>query len=168
VVVTGAAGAGKSTVGAAVAARLGCPFLDADDVHPEANVAKMASGTPLAETDRCGWLAVLAAWIDQREQVGQPAVLACSALRRSHRDRLRRGNVSVLFVHLAVDEATLRERMERRRDHFMPPSLLGNQLAILEPLDPDEPGFAVEAGAAPEQVADAILRGLRVMQDRRA
>jgi gluconokinase len=156
VVVTGPAGAGKSAVGAALAERLGVPFVDADDFHPADNVAKMRAGIPLDEDDRRGWLEALA----RRLREGDGAVLACSALRRSHRDTLRAGRDPVVFVQLRADPEVLRARIEGRPDHFMPASLLADQLATLEPLDPDEPGLVVDAALPLDAVVDRVLARL--------
>lgn len=139
VVVMGVSGSGKTTVGTRLAAARGWPFLDADDLHPPANVDAMRSGRPLTEAQRDPWLAAVAAWIGDRERAGEDAVVACSALRRAHRDRLRAGHPSVRFLHLDVPAAELRARLARRAGHFMPASLLDSQLAALEPLEPDEP-----------------------------
>jgi gluconokinase len=156
VVVGGVAGVGKSAVAQAVAARLGVAFADADDFHPAANVAKMRAGIPLDEADRRGWLADLARWLGERDA----AVLACSALRRSHRDALRGGGAPLVFVQLRAEPDVLTARIEARCGHFMPASLLADQLATLEPLAPDEAGFVVDAGPPLEQVVDRVVAGL--------
>ncbi|MGQ0629662.1 MAG: gluconokinase, GntK/IdnK-type [Sporichthyaceae bacterium] len=158
VVVCGVSGVGKSKIGAPVAADLGWTFADADDFHNAANRAKMASGTPLSESDRAGWLAALAEWIGAAEQAGRSSVLACSALRRAHRDVLRRGHPSVRFVHLRVPEPILRRRLADRRNHFMPASQLDDQLATWEPLDAEEPGFVLDAAAPVDDVVERLLQ----------
>lgn len=160
IVVMGVAGAGKSTVAAALAARLGCEAADADDFHPPANVAKMAAGVPLEDADRWPWLAAIAAWIRARDEGGRTAVVTCSALKRSYRDLLRAASPRAVFVHLTGAAALLAERIGSRRGHFMPPGLLASQLATLEPLGADEPGFAVDVSPAPDALADAILTHL--------
>lgn len=136
-VVMGTSGSGKSHFGAALAAALGARFLDADDLHPEANLRKMAAGTPLDDSDRLPWLDAVAAWIAARQASGESCVVACSALRRGYRDRLRAGTRGLGFVHLAVPPDELARRMRQRR-HFMPPALLDSQLATLEPPAADE------------------------------
>ncbi|MCP1372762.1 gluconokinase [Dyella lutea] len=136
-VVMGVSGSGKSHVGAALAAALGAQFLDADDLHPEANLHKMAAGTPLDDCDRMPWLDAVAAWIGAGRARGEAGVVACSALRRRYRDRLRAAAPDLGFVHLAVPRDELARRMRERR-HFMPPSLLDSQLATLEPPAADE------------------------------
>ena len=138
VVVMGVTGCGKSTVGAALAGRLGWRFLDADDFHPPANVAKMAAGTPLTDEDRWPWLDRLASELRTIEASGGSAVLACSALREAYRARIAVAG-DVRFVHLAGDEATIASRLARRRHRYMPASLLSSQFATLE-----RPANAVE------------------------
>lgn len=165
VVVMGVAAAGKSTVGRALAERLGVAFIDADDLHSDANRAKMSAGVPLDDDDRAPWLdavgAVLAARGPADADGGGPAasvVVACSALRRPYRDRLRAHAPATRFVHLDAAPEVLRSRAEARTGHFMPPELLASQLATLEPLAADEPGCRVDVGApVDEVVADAIV-----------
>ena len=153
VVVMGVSGSGKSTVGALLAARLGCEFLDADAFHPPENVARMAAGTPLTDEDRAPWLARLNAELRQRES----AVLACSALKESYRRRLAQG-VACRFVHLRGPIGLIRERMQSRKHRYMPASLLESQFATLEP-----PADAIEVDIAepPERCAEAIASALR-------
>ena len=160
VVVSGVAGSGKTTVGRALAERLGVPFADADDLHPPANVAKMAGGTPLDDTDRGPWLDAVAEWIKAAAHDGSGGVIACSALKRSHRDRLRRGDRSVWFVQLVAEPSVLARRMNQRRDHFMPPGLLRSQLADLQPLAPDEPGVTVDAALSPGRIIGVVMTAL--------
>ena len=155
-VLMGVAGSGKSTVMALLAELLVWPAAEGDTFHSPENVAKMAAGTPLTDDDRWPWLASLAAWIGERELAGEDALMTCSALKRTYRDLLRDGHPSVRFVHLELDPAELGRRLERRRGHYMPPSMLAGQLATLEPLAPDEPGLTVSAVGGADQVAAAI------------
>jgi gluconokinase len=159
-VVMGVAGAGKTTVMAALAARLRWPTGEADEFMPEQNVEKMRSGIPLTDDDRRPWLARIRAWIADRERASENAIVTCSALRRAYRDYLRDGHPSVWFAHLVVPPADLHERLVRRTGHYMPASLLGSQLATLEPLEPDEPGAAIDANGPTDVVVDAILTAL--------
>ena len=154
-VVMGVAGSGKTTLARALAAGLGWAYDEGDALHPAENVAKMRSGTPLDDEDRWPWLRRVAAVVGAHEDAGQDAVVACSALKRSYRDLLREGHPSVRFVHVAVDGTELERRLGRRSGHFMPASLLGSQLAALEPLQPDEPGLVVD-GTQP--VADLVAQ----------
>jgi gluconokinase len=155
-VVMGVSGVGKSTVMARLADRLGWPSMEGDALHPPANVAKMAAGHPLTDDDRWPWLRAVAAWIGAREASQEHGVITCSALTRRYRDVLRAGHPSVRFVHLVVDAAVLHERVTRRRDHYMPASLLDSQLAALEPLAADEPGCTVSSELPPEAVVEAV------------
>ena len=160
VVVMGVSGSGKTTVAVDLARRLGWEFAEGDDHHPPANVEKMRSGAPLDDADREPWLRGLAAWIAGRERAGTSCVLTCSALKRRYRNLLREGNDAVWFVHVDVPEAVLVDRLARRTGHYMPASLLGSQLAALEPLAGDEPGLTVPGTGEPGEVVDAIVAAL--------
>ncbi|HTQ01327.1 MAG TPA: gluconokinase [Casimicrobiaceae bacterium] len=131
VVLMGVCGCGKTTVGKALAADLGCRFLDADDFHPPANVAKMASGEPLTDDDRWPWLDRIATELRQILARGEHAVLACSALKETYRARLKRAG-DVRIVYLKGDYATIEARLALRRHEYMPASLLPSQFAALE------------------------------------
>ncbi|SDS89778.1 gluconokinase [Microlunatus soli] len=156
-VVMGVAGSGKTTVAELLAEQLGWQEAEADDFHPEANVAKMHDGIPLTDEDRAPWLEILREWIDT--QPGS-VVLTCSALKRSYRDVLRSAKADVKFLHLDGDPELIRERMSGRRGHFMPLSLLDSQLATLEPLQPGEPGVVLDVDQAPEEIVAAAVREL--------
>ena len=154
VVVMGVSGAGKTTVGRALAAAVGWPFVEADELHPPANVAKMARGEPLDDADRAPWLAAVAARMRELED----GVVACSALREQYR-RVLRVRDDVRFVLLDVPREVLEERMARRRGHFMPPSLLPSQLATLErPTD----ALIVDGTEPVEAQVAAIRAALRI------
>ena len=140
-VVMGVSGSGKTTVGTALAAELGVPFVDADDLHPAENVARMAAGVPLTDDDRWPWLALVGERLAGADATG--LVVACSALKRSYRDAIRQKAPEVRFVFLDAGRALLESRVRDRPGHFMPASLLDSQLAALEPLAPDEPGVTV-------------------------
>ena len=129
----GVSGSGKTSIGAALAERLGWPFLDGDDFHPPENVAKMKSGTPLTDDDRWPWLDRLNAELRTREARGENAVLACSALKQAYRDRLSSGlaNWRLVFLHGSFE--LLRRRAEERKHRYMPASLLQSQFDTLEP-----------------------------------
>lgn len=150
----GVSGAGKTTVGRALARALGWSFSDADDFHSPANVAKMRRGEALTDADRAGWLAALRVLIDDLGARGEDAVLACSALRDAYRRELAGGPTAVRFVWLRVEPAALRRRLESRHGHYMPASLLGSQLATLEaPAD-----AIVVDGARPPDAIVATIR----------
>ncbi|WP_238702600.1 gluconokinase [Microbacterium caowuchunii] len=156
IVLMGPSGAGKSVIGRSLADRLGLPFTDADDLHPEENLAKMRAGTPLEDADRMPWLDRVAEVLHGSPQGG---VVACSALALRYRRRLAAGVSGLVFVHLDVPAEELEKRM-RERAHFMPPSLLASQLRTLEPLGPDENGFRVRNTGAIEDVLDRIVASL--------
>jgi len=156
-VVMGTAGAGKTLVGRQLAAALGTPFIEGDDFHPAANIAKMASGTPLTDDDRRGWLQSLADELRAARAAGSGAVLSCSALRRRYRDVLRSGDGTVRFVFLAVTPTLLHDRVAARAGHFMPVSLIESQLATLEPPDADEDAWTMDADGTPDSIVAAIL-----------
>jgi len=160
IVLMGVSGAGKSTIGAALAERIGCPYRDADSFHPAANVAKMSAGTPLTDADRWPWLDAIAAWIEERRRAGSPGVVSCSALRRAYRDRLIGAHHDVRLVYLRGSKALIGARLAERRGHFMPTSLLDSQFAALEEPGSDEAPVTVDIAREPEGVVDAIVAGL--------
>ena len=159
VVVGGVSGSGKSTVGAELAARLGVPFVDADSLHPEANVLKMASGTPLTDDDRAPWLVRIGEVIAEHRDTG--IVMACSALRRSYRDTIRAVAPGVSFITLSGSRELLAARIASRHDHFMPASLLESQLAAFEPLEADEAGADIDIAASVDEIVTEAARALR-------
>jgi carbohydrate kinase (thermoresistant glucokinase family) len=154
VVVMGVSGCGKSTIGQLLADRLGCPFLDADELHPPGNVAKMAAGTPLTDADRQPWLELLNAKLRGQEN----AVLACSALKETYRRTLSKGLADCRFVHLRGSMELIGARMAKRQHRFMPASLLASQFATLEP--PAE-ALAVDIAQPPAQCVEEITAALR-------
>jgi carbohydrate kinase (thermoresistant glucokinase family) len=157
VLLMGVSGSGKSTVGPVLAAELNWPFLDADTLHPPANVAKMASGIPLTDADRWPWFDRIVAEMRRYTAAGKSVVIACSALKQAYRDRLASGS-SVRVVYLKGDAETIAPRLAERRGHFMPPSLLASQFATLE--EPDNAIVVDIREPAAAQVA-AITRALR-------
>lgn len=128
-IVCGVSGSGKSTIGRLLATRLEIPFLDADDYHPPGNIEKMRSGTPLTDRDREPWLRRLASLIEQQDSL----VLACSALKQSHREILGIDQVNVFAVFLRGSKEIIAARMAERNHEFMPAALLESQFAALEP-----------------------------------
>ncbi|MEW2417302.1 gluconokinase [Streptomyces sp. NPDC046866] len=155
----GVSGTGKTTVGRLLADALGVPYAEGDAFHPAANVAKMSAGIPLDDDDRRPWLDAIGDWLRGRPP-GQGAVVSCSALKRAYRDRLRSAAPDAVFVHLTGERSLIERRMAARAEHFMPPSLLASQFAALEPLQPDEPGVAVEVSGSPETTAARALAAL--------
>lgn len=158
VVVMGVSAAGKSTVSRVLAGRLGVECLDADDLHPAANRAKMGAGTPLTDEDREPWLDRVGQELAHRS--GSGAVVACSALRRVYRDRIRSRVPDAVFVHLHGSDELLASRAQGRTDHFMPPALLQSQLDTLEMLAPGESGITIDVAADPDTIAAAAFEWL--------
>ena len=140
IVVMGVSGCGKSSVGIALAEALGARFIDGDDLHPEANKAKMGAGIPLDDSDRWPWLDL----VGQELAAGSATVIACSALKRAYRDRIRTAAPNTFFVHLDGSREILAQRLGARTGHFMPVTLLDSQLAILEPLGSDEASVVID------------------------
>lgn len=155
IVVMGVSAAGKSTVAAWIAGSARLRFVDADDLHSAANKAKMAAGVPLDDDDRAPWLDVVGATLARAR--GRGIVIACSALKRVYRDRIRAVAPDAFFVFLDGDHDVLRQRASGRAGHFMPPSLLDSQLATLEPLDSDERGARVDVDHSVEEVCAQAL-----------
>lgn len=154
----GVAGTGKTTIGPLLAARLGVPYAEGDDFHPQANIAKMSAGVPLTDEDRWPWLDAIGDWAHGRAGLG--GVVSSSALKRSYRDRLRAAAPGVVFVHLTGDRALIEDRMAHRHGHFMPTALLDSQFATLQPLEADEAGVAVDVTGSPEQIAERATTAL--------
>jgi gluconokinase len=160
VLVMGVSGSGKTTIGEAFARRAGWPFLDGDRMHSPANVAKMAAGIPLDDADRQPWLAEIAEWIAKRRAVGEHGVVACSALKRSYRDLLRRADPDLRVLYLKGDREQLETRLAQRRNHFFPAALLDAQLADLEEPNPDEDPRVVHIGGSVADTVDAVEQAL--------
>jgi len=160
-VVMGVSGSGKSTLSEALARALGWPFVEGDRFHPPRNVAKMANGIPLSDADRIPWMEALCARVARMEAEGCGCVVACSALKRRHRNLLRAAAPDVRFLHLHCDQEIILERLRGRAGHFFPASLLDSQLEALEPLAPDECGFVVDGVLATDLQLLEALRHLR-------
>lgn len=150
VVVMGVSGSEKTTVGTMLGEKLGLPYRDGDDLHPQTNIDKMARGEALDDDDRWPWLKLVGQWLHQQESGG---IIGCSALKRSYRDLIRSAAPGVKFVHVHGTEELLSERMNARTGHFMPPSLLKSQLETLEPLGADEDGLVVDIADSPKVIA---------------
>lgn len=159
IIVMGVSGSGKTTVGQRLAHRLNVPFVDADDLHPRANVVKMSAGIPLTDGDRWPWLDLVAAEFAPGGGNTGAKVVACSALRRRYRDHLRASVEGLFFVHLDGAKETISARMDRP-GHFMPAGLLDSQLATLEPLHADERGVTLDARWAVDELVGAAVRSV--------
>lgn len=159
-IVMGVSGSGKSTIAKGLADRLGWRFEDGDGFHPQSNVAKMSAGHPLTDEDRWPWLQAIADEIDRVSAAGKRVVIACSALKRAYRDVLVHGRDDVRIVYLDGSKDLIRDRMNARKDHFMPPTLLDSQFATLEPPGLDESPFRVSIDASVDAIIDAIVAQL--------
>lgn len=158
VVVMGVAGCGKSSVGQALAARLGAVYLEGDAFHSPGAIAKMSRGEPLSDSDRAPWLDAVGAAV---AAAGPAVVASCSALRRTYRDRLRAAAAGpLIFVHLTGSREVIASRMKAREGHFMPASLLDSQFSALEPPGPDEGALSVDIDCGLDELVDAICAGL--------
>ncbi|MFN0183951.1 MAG: gluconokinase [Aquabacterium sp.] len=163
VVVMGVSGCGKSTLGRQLAVALAVPFLEGDELHPPANVLRMAAGIALTDADRVDWLAAIARRLADGHATGQGLVVACSALRRPYRDRLRSAAPDLRLVHLRGEPALIAQRLASRQGHYMPPTLLQSQLQTLEPPGPDERAVALDVADPPTQLLRAALVHLAAM-----
>ena len=156
VVVGGVSGSGKSTVGEALAARLGVAFEDGDDLHPDANKDKMRAGEALTDEDRRPWLIAVGEWLEAREG----GVVACSALRRTHRDLLRAHADDLDILMLDGEPDVIRERQAGRGQHFMPSSLMNSQFATYEPMAPEERGVTLDVSDPVDVIVESYVAGL--------
>jgi gluconokinase len=160
VVIFGVSSAGKTTIGEALARELGWKFSDADDFHPPSNVEKMRSGVPLTDEDRQPWLESLRQLIKKSLTASEEMVLACSALKKKYRDRLKVSD-EVKFIFLRGDRERIAKQLGQRRGHFMNPDLLERQFADLEEPSPSENAIVVELGKRPAELVEEIQTSLR-------
>ena len=154
----GVSGVGKTTTGQRLARTLGWRFRDADEFHPPENIAKMSQGEPLTDEDRWPWLAAIGTWLDERRADGGKAIVTCSALRRTYRDRLLVGRPEVKLVFLKGSKALIADRLSRRSGHFMPPMLLDSQFSTLEEPRREERALVVDVSLPPNRVVAHIVR----------
>ncbi|RZT09755.1 gluconokinase [Duganella sp. CF402] len=155
-VVMGVSGCGKSTVGQALATANGVPFVEGDQYHPPANVAKMSAGQALNDDDRADWLLALQAQVSAARLRGEGLVISCSSLKRRYRDLLRLGDPALRFAHLNGPKELIAARMQARVGHYMPTSLLDSQFRDLEPLQPDEAGITLDIETPPTELVTQI------------
>lgn len=161
-IIMGVSGSGKTTLAQLLDDRLGWPYAEADEFHPQANIDKMSAGIALTDEDRWPWLEAMRDWLTEQTRQGLSTVVTCSALRRTYRDLLRTAEGRVRFVHLTAPPEVIGERLSGRTGHFMPPTLLPSQFATLEALGPDEDGVVVVVDVPPGEVADRALAMLGI------
>lgn len=161
IIICGVAGAGKTTIGQLLAQELEWKFYDADDFHSVANITKMKSGVPLTNEDRQPWLGKLRELVQECLIAGKNAVLACSALKKTYRDRLRVSE-GVKFVFLRGNRRDITEQLQQRRGHFMNPALLDSQFEDLEEPQPSECALVLELGRSPRELVELIKTKLKL------
>jgi len=161
-VVMGVAGCGKTAVGTALAEEIEARYIEGDRLHPPENVERMARGEPLTDELRAGWLDAVGQAVRAAVMGDEGAVAACSALKRIYRDRLRRAEPSIIFVHLVLSREEAFRRVSNRRGHFMPASLVDDQFAILEPPAADEYAVTVNAERSVNEIVSAVTEFLAI------
>ena len=157
IVVMGVSGVGKTTVGKALAERIGARFAEGDQFHSPENVEKMRMGRPLNDQDRLPWLQTLNGNIGEWERAGETVVLSCSALKRKYRDQLCAGHTGVQFLFLEAEKEVVAQRVNARTGHYMPASLLDSQYRDLEAPEPQENVVTVDGGASVEEILERVL-----------
>ncbi len=162
IIVMGVSSTGKSSVGKAFADKIGAKFIDGDDLHPKANVMKMASGQPLNDEDRAPWLERIRDAVFSLEKKGETGIIVCSALKKRYRDLIREGNENVSFVFLKGEFELVLKRMQDRKGHFMPVSLLQSQFETLETPQADEHDVChIDIDADFPEVVERCVRALK-------
>ena len=160
IVVMGVAGCGKSTVSEAIRDQLDYTLAEGDDFHPKANIDKMSAGIALTDEDRWPWLDLINKWMVARESLGENTVVSSSALKRSYREVLSK-NLNVYFLHLNGSHELIAQRLKDRKGHFMPPSLLPSQFAILEPLGKEENGTVISIEGSVEDMVHRAIEAVK-------
>jgi gluconokinase len=158
IVVMGVSGCGKSTIGSALAERLGCPFLEGDDFHPRENKVKMSDGIPLNDHDRKGWFTAIR---DALEKESDLVIVSCSALKQKYRDFFSELHRPVVYLHLTGDRSLLEERIGSRSGHFFDSKLLDSQIETLEPPSDDELAVSIEISDTVENIVNSCIHGLK-------
>lgn len=161
IVIMGVSGSGKTTLGSLLAPELGLPYMDGDDLHPQANIEKMSVGIPLTDIDRAPWLAEVGRWLAEHPDGG---IIGCSALKRIYRDQIRSHCPKAVFLHVHGSFDLLMMRMSNRTGHFMPASLLKSQFDTLQPLEADEVGIVLDVALPPQELAQAASDWLAALK----
>jgi gluconokinase len=164
IIVMGVSGSGKSSVGQALATRLGLAYIEGDSLHPASNVEKMSKGIPLTDEDRMPWLDLIGERLHAKLAGGEGVVVTCSSLKRSYRDRLRSAAPHLYFVYLEGSKALLTKRMGERKGHFMPTSLLESQLQTLEVPTGERGVVTVDIDNTVHGIVDAAVDGLAALR----
>ncbi|ULJ59650.1 gluconokinase [Wielerella bovis] len=160
-IIMGICGCGKTTAAQTVQQHLHCAYAEGDDFHTQVNRDKMGAGIPLTDEDRQPWLENLRDWMSEQAKNGaKHSVVTCSALKKAYRDILRGAEGEVYFIHLSPPIELNRDRMAARQGHYMKASMVDSQLAILQPLEPDERGIVIDNAGAADEVAADIRRWL--------
>lgn len=160
-ILMGVSSTGKTSVGTAVAQRLGMKLIDGDDLHPRANIQKMASGTPLNDDDRFPWLERINDAAFSLEQKSEKGIIVCSALKKKYRDQIRQGNADVKFIFLQGSFELVLERMKQRKGHFMKPEMLQSQFNTLEVPQADEPDVIfIDIDGSIEEVVERCVKAV--------
>jgi gluconokinase len=157
VIIMGVSGSGKSTLLHALTARLGWQALEADELHSASNVSKMTRGIPLDDTDRRPWVDAVAAEMSRWKEQGLSGAIACSALGRWARDRMRAADPDCLFVYLEASPAMIESRLKSRTGHFMPATLAKSQFEALEAPEPDERALTIPAGQEIHESVEQVV-----------
>ncbi|MEG9531052.1 gluconokinase [Mannheimia indoligenes] len=161
-ILMGVSSTGKTSVGTAVAQKLGLKLIDGDDLHPRANIVKMASGTPLNDDDRRPWLERINDAAFSLEQKSEKGIIVCSALKKKYRDQIRAGNADVKFLFLNGSFELVLERMKQRKGHFMKPEMLQSQFNTLEIPQADEPDVLfIDIDGSFEEVVERCVEAVK-------
>ncbi|MCW8345798.1 gluconokinase [Vibrio sp. ZSDZ65] len=165
VIVMGVCASGKSTIGAMLAQKLGRKFIDGDDLHPRANIQKMASGEPLNDDDRAPWLERIRDAAYSLESKNEHGIIVCSALKQHYRDQIREGNEHVTFLFLDGSYDLILERMRNRSGHFMKENMVRSQFDALERPDAEPQTVIVDIDCTMEEVVERAAVALEVARD---
>ncbi|ANU37908.1 gluconokinase [Vibrio scophthalmi] len=165
VIVMGVCACGKSTIGEQLAQKLGRKFIDGDDLHPRANIQKMASGQPLNDDDRKPWLERIRDASYSLESKNEHGIIVCSALKKKYRDQIREGNENVTFLFLDGNKELIMDRMRQRQGHFMKENMVNSQFETLERPDAEPQTIVVGIDCSIEEIVDNAAQQLIAQQE---